>query len=40
VAVLLAIQLLYLAYGVWRIWRSYALGSRKLPAMSLPSVQS
>jgi predicted membrane-bound dolichyl-phosphate-mannose-protein mannosyltransferase len=30
VGVLLAIQLLYLAYGVWRIWRSSRLGSRQL----------
>jgi hypothetical protein len=40
VAVLLAIQLLYLAYGVWRIWRSRGLGSRSHPATLLPSVQS
>jgi len=42
VAVLLAIQLLYLAYGVWRIWRSRAPGSqsRSRSVVSLPSAQS
>jgi len=42
VAVLLAIQLLYLAYGVWRIWRSRAPGSqsRSRSVVSLSSAQS
>ncbi|HEY1390432.1 MAG TPA: hypothetical protein VGF38_17980 [Ktedonobacterales bacterium] len=40
VVVLLAIQLLYLAYGIWRIWRSRGLGRQMHVATSLPSVQS
>jgi hypothetical protein len=42
VVVLLAIQLLYLAYGVWRIWRSRVPGSQSQShsVASLPSVQS
>lgn len=42
VIALFAIQLLYLAYGVRRIWRSRGLGSqrRSRAAASLPSVQS
>ena len=38
--VLFALQLLYLAYGVRRIWRSRGLGSRSAPATPLPSMQS
>ncbi|HEY7341615.1 MAG TPA: hypothetical protein VH591_12085 [Ktedonobacterales bacterium] len=40
VIALLAIQLLYLAYGVWRIWRARGSGSRSHVATPLPSVQS
>jgi len=38
--VLLALQLLYLAYGVWRIWHSVRLGRRPVAVMPLPSAQS
>lgn len=40
VIALFAIQLLYLAYGVWRIWRSISLRRKSRSATSLPSVQS
>lgn len=40
VVVLFAIQLLYLAYGVWRIWRSSGLGRRLDSATLLLSAQS
>jgi len=40
VVALFAVQFLYLAYGVWRIWRSREWGSRSRSATSLPSVQS
>jgi hypothetical protein len=38
--VLLALQLLYLAYGAWRIWHSVRLGRRSVAVMPLPSAQS
>ncbi|HEY7020324.1 MAG TPA: hypothetical protein VH349_04350 [Ktedonobacterales bacterium] len=38
--VLFAFQLLYLAYGVRRIWRSRGLWRQSLAATSLPSAQS
>jgi hypothetical protein len=37
---LLAIQLLYLAYGVWRIWRSFGAPRNAAAATSLPSAQA
>jgi hypothetical protein len=40
VVVLFALQLLYLAYGVRRIWRSTGLGSRSASATQIPSAQS
>ena len=38
--VLLALQLFYLAFGVWRIWRSVRLGRRSGAVMPLPVVPS
>jgi hypothetical protein len=40
VGVLLAIQLLYLAYGVWRIWRSFGAPRNSAAATPLPSAQA
>jgi hypothetical protein len=40
VGVLLAIQLLYLAYGVWRIWRSFGAPRSSAAAIPLPSAQA
>jgi hypothetical protein len=40
VVVLFAIQLLYLSYGVWRIWRSVGLRRSSASATPLPSAQS
>jgi hypothetical protein len=37
---LFALQLLYLSYGVWRIWRSLVVGSGSRLANSLPSTQT
>jgi hypothetical protein len=40
VVVLFALQLLYLSYGVWRIWHSRGRGSRPTSVTTLPAVQS
>jgi len=37
---LFALQVLYLAYGGWRIWRSRGVGSRSTAATPLPAAQS